>query len=92
MRGSTLAGIDGACLVVLTLMWVSVAAAPARASVQSELAFHRGVVAYGDGRMAEARGAFEQVLAEDPEDTSALHYLGLIAQAEGDFDAAIMAA
>lgn len=64
-------------------------AASAQASVQSELAFHRGVVAYGDGRLDEARTAFERVLAEDSEDTSALHYLGLIAQAEGDFPAAI---
>jgi tetratricopeptide (TPR) repeat protein len=63
--------------------------APAQASVQSELAFHRGVVAYGDGRLDEAREAFQQVVAEDPEDTSALHYLGLIAQAQGDFDEAI---
>lgn len=59
-------------------------ASPLRASVESELAFHRGVAAYGEGRWAEARSQFERVLVEDPEDVAALHYLGLIAQAEGN--------
>jgi tetratricopeptide (TPR) repeat protein len=59
-------------------------AAPAFASVESELAFHRGVVAYGEERFDEARTHFEKVLALDPNDTVALHYLALIAQKQGD--------
>jgi Tfp pilus assembly protein PilF len=61
----------------------------AGASVQSEIAFHQGVVAYGKGEMDLARAAFEAVLAEDAEDTAAIHYLGLIAAERGDFEAAI---
>ena len=71
---------------------VSLAAlvAPAAvASVQSELAFHRGVVAYGEDRLDEAKQRFEQVLAVDAEDTAALNYLGLIAQRQKDPNAAI---
>jgi tetratricopeptide (TPR) repeat protein len=61
----------------------------AGASVQSEIAFHQGVVAYGKGEMDAAQAAFEAVLAEDAEDTAAIHYLGLIAAERGDFEAAI---
>jgi tetratricopeptide (TPR) repeat protein len=64
-------------------------AAPAQASVESELAFHRGVAAYGAGQLDESRSQFERVLAADPNDTAAIHYLGLIAQAEGDPEEAI---
>ena len=59
-------------------------AAPALASVESELAFHRGVVAYGEDRLDEAQQQFEIALAEDAEDTVTLHYLALIAQKQGD--------
>ncbi len=59
-------------------------AAPALASVESELAFHRGVVAYGQERLDEARALFEKVLELDPNDTVAIHYLALIAQKQGD--------
>jgi tetratricopeptide (TPR) repeat protein len=58
--------------------------APALASVESELAFHRGVIAYGEDRLDEAGRQFEIALAEDPEDTVAIHYLALIAQQQGD--------
>jgi tetratricopeptide (TPR) repeat protein len=61
----------------------------ASASVQSEIAFHQGVVAYGKGELDTAQTAFEAVLAEDAEDTAAIHYLGLIAAERGDFEAAI---
>jgi len=61
----------------------------AGASVQSEIAFHQGVVAYGKGELDAAQAAFEAVLAEDAEDTAAIHYLGLIAADRGDFEAAI---
>jgi tetratricopeptide (TPR) repeat protein len=57
---------------------------PAYGSVESELAFHRGVAAYGAGQLAEARRNFEQVLAEDPEDREALRYLALILKAQGE--------
>lgn len=59
------------------------------ASVDSELAFHRGVVAFGDGRYEEARIAFQRALDEDPEDTAAMQYLGMIAQEQGDLEAAV---
>jgi tetratricopeptide (TPR) repeat protein len=59
-------------------------AAPAQASVESELAFHRGVVAYGEDRLDEARALFEKVLALEPDDTVTIHYLALIAQKQGD--------
>ncbi len=59
------------------------AALPAAGSVESELAFHRGVVAYGDGKLAAARRSFERVLADDPEDREALRYLALILKAQG---------
>jgi tetratricopeptide (TPR) repeat protein len=71
------------------LALVLLAASPALASVELELAFHRGVLAYGEERFDEARAQFEKVLAEDPEDTTALRYLGLIAQARGEHDAAV---
>jgi len=61
----------------------------ASASVQSEIAFHQGVVAYGNAEFDAAQAAFEAVLAEDAEDTAAIHYLGLIAAERGDFDAAV---
>jgi Tfp pilus assembly protein PilF len=61
----------------------------ASASVKSEIAFHQGVVAYGKGEMDAAQAAFEAVLAEDAEDTAAIHYLGLIAAEREDFEAAI---
>ncbi|MBW2716230.1 MAG: tetratricopeptide repeat protein [Deltaproteobacteria bacterium] len=61
----------------------------AEASVKSEIAFHQGVVAYGKGKLDAAQTAFETVLAEDAEDTAAIHYLGLIAAEQGDFDTAI---
>jgi len=57
---------------------------PAAGSVPSEIAFHRGVVAFGAGRLDQARRDFESVLAEDPEDREALRYLAQILEAQGD--------
>ncbi|MCH8891247.1 MAG: tetratricopeptide repeat protein [Myxococcales bacterium] len=57
--------------------------------MKSEIAFHQGVVAYGKGELDAAQAAFETVLAEDAEDTAAIHYLGLIAAERGDFETAI---
>ncbi|HEY8156418.1 MAG TPA: tetratricopeptide repeat protein [Myxococcota bacterium] len=59
-------------------------AGPALASVESELAFHRGVVAYGQNHLDEARALFEKVVELDPSDTVAIHYLALIAIKQGD--------
>lgn len=61
----------------------------ALASVKSEISFHQGVVAFGKGELDAAQTAFEAVLAEDPKDTAAIHYLGLIAVQRGDFETAI---
>ncbi len=61
----------------------------ALASVESELAYHRGVVAYGEGDLDVAAAHFQTVLAADPGDASALQYMGLIAAKQGDPDAAI---
>ena len=69
-------------LVIAVLGWLL--AAPALATVESELAFHRGVVAFGQERLDEARTLFEKVLELDPNDTVAIHYLALIAQKQGD--------
>ncbi len=69
------------CLALGLACWF--AAWPASGSVEAELAFHRGVVAYGDGKLAQARRQFERVLAEDAEDREALRYLALILKAQG---------
>ncbi|MCG8588559.1 MAG: tetratricopeptide repeat protein [Proteobacteria bacterium] len=78
----------GVGTVAALLAWL-VASPTALASVESELAFHRGVVAYGEGRYEEARRQFEAILAEDPDDAAALQYLGLIAQATGDVETSL---
>lgn len=74
---------------VLAILTLLLAVGPASASVEAELAFHRGVVAYGENRYDDAEAQFRKVLGEDPEDTAALHYLGLIAQERKDPAAAI---
>lgn len=85
MRFGALSGLPVALLVLLL-----VALAPtAHASVESEIAFHKGVIAYGEERWDEARAHFERVLEEDGEDTAAMHYLAMIADSEGDVASAI---
>lgn len=64
-------------------------AAPARASVESELSFHRGVIAYAEGRLDEAVAEFERVLVDEPDDAATHQYLGLIAVEQADFERAI---
>lgn len=76
-------------LAAIVLAASAVAATPALASPESELAFHRGVASFGEGDRDAARRDFEAVLREEPENTSALHYLGLIAIQDGDTAAAI---
>jgi len=61
----------------------------ALASDESELAFHRGVAAFGDGDLGRAQQRFEEVIREEPENASALHYLGLIASQNREIPSAI---
>jgi len=56
----------------------------ALATDESDLAFHRGVAAFGEGDYERARQLFDELLQEEPENPSALHYLGLIAIQDGD--------
>jgi len=86
-------GLDPAFVrsyAVLLSTLLGLLAGPAAAtSVDSELAYHRGVVAYGEGKLEQASSQFERVLAEDPDDASVLQYLGLIAARQGAPDDAI---
>lgn len=79
---------QGRLLALLVLLFVALGPV-AQASVQSELAFHRGVIAYGEERWDEAKQHFDRVLEEDSDDSAALHYLALIADAQDDPDAAL---
>lgn len=81
-NGVRLDRVWGSSCLALGLAF-GLAASPAYGSAESELAFHRGVVAYADGKLAQARRDFERVLAEDPDDREALRYLGLILKAQG---------
>ena len=76
------------CLLTVIAAFFPVVPALA-ASVEAELAFHRGVVAFAEDQREEAREQFQIVLAEDPADVEAIHYLGMIADAEGKHDEAI---
>jgi len=78
-------------VAVLAAALAITVAPSAFASVASELAFHRGVVAFGEERWDDARAEFDKVVAEDPQDTAALQYLGLIAQETGDYAGAVAA-
>jgi Tfp pilus assembly protein PilF len=77
----------GSWLVAITV--AATIAFEAAASVKSEIAFHRGVVAYGAGEYDAAKLAFESVLTEDAEDTGAIQYLGLIAVEQGKPEEAV---
>ncbi len=79
-----------AFIAIVAVAVVLATSLDATASVKSEIAFHKGVVAYGDGQFDAAREAFELVLAEDPEDTGAMQYLGLIAVEQAKPDEAIV--
>ncbi len=80
--------LSGRPVVLLVLLLLALAPA-AHASVQSEIAFHKGVIAYGEERWEEASAHFQRVLEEDAEDASAMHYLALIADARGDVEGAL---
>ena len=85
MSRRNLIGFTAYCAVLSLLLL----APAAFASVASELAFHRGVVAFGDGNYDVARAEFEKVVAADPEDAAAIQYLGMIAQQQSDFVTAV---
>lgn len=89
MARTSLRGLAAAARAGLLCASLVLAAIPASASPQSELSFHRGVAAFGEGDHERARRHFQAVLREDPEDSSAIHYLGLIAIQEGDPESAI---
>jgi len=74
---------------LLGLFCVLLLPLPGQASVEIEMAFHRGVVAFGESRLDDAQAQFQKVLDADPEDTAALHYLGLIAHQRKDSAAAL---
>ncbi len=76
-------------LVALVVFGALIGTTPATATVDGELEFHRGVAAFAEGKLDEAEGRFRSVLEADPEDTAALRYLGLIAQARGDSQVAV---
>ncbi len=67
----------------------SLANGAAVASVESELAYHRGVVAFGEDDLVKAKSDFEAVLAENPQDASTLQYLGIIASKQDQPELAI---
>ncbi|NQV98122.1 MAG: tetratricopeptide repeat protein [Rhodospirillales bacterium] len=51
--------------------------------LQAALAHHQG------GRLAEAEALYRQLLADNPDDADASHYLGLVAHQSGRFAAAV---
>ncbi len=72
------------CIALASVALLLLCAPPAQASLESELAFHKGVVAFAEGRMDDAEQYFVQVLAEDPDDATALQYLGMIHDRQGE--------
>jgi tetratricopeptide (TPR) repeat protein len=81
--------LRGLAVSGLVLLLPTLAATSALASPANELAFHSGVAAFGEGDRETARQRFQEVLREEPENTSALHYLALIAIQERDTESAI---
>jgi len=68
----------------------SLAALPAAAaSVEGEIAFQRGVLAFGAGHLDEARREFESVLARSPDDREALRFLAWTLEAQGETASAL---
>lgn len=72
--------VSRCALALLTVLL----AVPVQASPASEIAFHKGVRAFGSGHLSEARQLFEASLVQDPTDAAAQRYLALIASREGD--------
>jgi tetratricopeptide (TPR) repeat protein len=61
----------------------------AYADAKGELRFQQGVAAFGAKEFGAAREAFQSFLSRNPEDATALRYLGLISRAEGNDQQAI---
>jgi hypothetical protein len=77
-------------LLQVLCIWALLGSQLGKASIETELHDHRGVVAYGEGRLDQARLLFEKVLAEDPDDKATLQYLALIAQGQGEIEFAMI--
>ncbi len=59
------------------------------ADAKDELRFQQGIASYGAKEFGTAREAFQTFLSRNPEDATALRYLGLISRAEDNDDEAI---
>ena len=79
----------GVLLVLSVGLLGNLHASNATASADSELAYHRGVVAYSEGDFEAANAHFKAVLADNPTDASALQFLGMIAAKQDDPEGAI---
>ena len=66
----------------LTILLSIIAPTPALADAKSELRFQQGVAAYGAREFGAARESFDNFLARNPGDPTALRYLGLISRHE----------
>lgn len=88
-RAVALARWRGLAVLALVVLLPGASALPALAAPDTELAFHRGVAAFGEGDFRAARQHFAEVLQAEPDNTSALYYLGLIAIQERDTAAAV---
>ncbi|MFT5443729.1 MAG: tetratricopeptide (TPR) repeat protein [Myxococcota bacterium] len=73
-------------IIVLPLLIAALLAptTTAFAEAKSELRFQQGVAAFGAREFGAAREAFENFLEENPEDLTALRYLGLISRYENN--------
>lgn len=71
--------------ILLSMTHVS----PALADAKSELRFQQGVAAYGAREFGAAREAFSNFLERNPDDPTALRYLGLLSRHEGKDEEAI---
>ncbi len=74
-----------ACLVA----GLCLAGGNASADAKAELRFQQGVAAYGAKEFGTAREAFQSFLSRNPEDATALRYLGLISRAENNDQQAV---
>ena len=71
---------QGAAFVLLIGLWVGgkTSSAWAQAPTEAEVYVDRAILAYDDGRYAEAHKEIQEALRLDPDNVTALYYLGLI--------------